>query len=26
VTFAAAGTYRFFCLIHPFMSATVTVQ
>lgn len=26
VTFAAAGKYRFFCLIHPFMSATVTVQ
>jgi len=26
VTFAAAGTYRFFCLIHPFMDATVTAQ
>jgi plastocyanin len=26
VTFAAAGTYEFYCLIHPFMHATVTVK
>ena len=26
VTFAAAGTYRFFCLIHPFMEGTVTAR
>jgi plastocyanin len=26
VTFAAAGTYQFYCLIHPFMHGTVTVQ
>ena len=26
VTFAAAGTYTFYCLIHPFMHATVTVK
>jgi plastocyanin len=26
VTFGAAGTYTFFCLIHPFMKGTVTVQ
>jgi plastocyanin len=26
VTFAAPGTYQFYCLIHPFMHATVTVQ
>lgn len=25
VTFAAAGTYTFYCLIHPFMKTTVTV-
>jgi plastocyanin len=25
VTFAQAGTYTFYCLIHPFMKATVTV-
>jgi plastocyanin len=25
VTFAQAGTYEFYCLIHPFMHATVTV-
>ena len=25
VNFAAAGTYQVFCLIHPFMQATVTV-
>jgi plastocyanin len=26
VTFGAAGTYNFYCLIHPFMKGTVTVQ
>lgn len=26
VTFAAAGTYTLWCLIHPFMKATVTAQ
>lgn len=26
VRFAAAGTYRFFCLIHPFMQATITAK
>jgi len=26
VRFDAAGTYQFYCLIHPFMHATVTVQ
>jgi hypothetical protein len=26
VTFGAAGTYQFYCLIHPFMHATITVQ
>jgi plastocyanin len=26
VTFAAPGTYQFYCLIHPFMHATVTVK
>jgi plastocyanin len=26
VTFGAAGTYTFYCLIHPFMKGTVTVQ
>jgi plastocyanin len=26
VTFAGAGTYQFYCLIHPFMHATVTAQ
>jgi len=26
VTFTAAGMYQFFCMIHPFMHATVTVQ
>jgi plastocyanin len=26
VTFGAAGSYDFYCLIHPFMKATVTVQ
>ena len=26
VTFGAPGTYEFYCLIHPFMHATVTVQ
>lgn len=26
VTFAAAGTYRFFCLIHPFMQATIRAR
>jgi plastocyanin len=25
VTFAAPGTYNLFCMIHPFMKATVTV-
>jgi len=25
VTFAAPGTYQFFCMIHPFMHGTVTV-
>lgn len=25
VTFAAAGSYTFYCLVHPFMKATVTV-
>lgn len=26
VTFSAAGTYTFYCLIHPFMKATITAQ
>jgi plastocyanin len=26
VTFGAAGTYTFYCVIHPFMKGTVTVQ
>jgi plastocyanin len=26
VTFGAPGKYDFYCLIHPFMKATVTVQ
>lgn len=26
VTFAAAGTYTFYCLIHPFMKATIKAQ
>jgi plastocyanin len=26
VTFGAAGTYTFYCLIHPFMKGTVTAQ
>jgi plastocyanin len=26
VKFSAAGTYQFYCLIHPFMHGTVTVQ
>lgn len=26
VTFGAPGTYQFYCLVHPFMHATVTVQ
>jgi plastocyanin len=26
VTFSAAGTYQFYCLIHPFMHGTVVVQ
>lgn len=26
VTFAAAGTYRFFCMIHPFMDATIRAR
>jgi plastocyanin len=26
VRFAAAGTYDFYCLIHPFMRATITAQ
>ena len=26
VTFGAPGTYDFYCMIHPFMKATVTVQ
>jgi plastocyanin len=26
VTFGAAGTYNFYCLIHPFMKGTVVVQ
>lgn len=26
VTFASAGTYTFYCLIHPFMKATVTAS
>ncbi len=26
VTFAAAGTYTFYCMIHPFMKATITAQ
>jgi plastocyanin len=26
VTFAGPGTYTFYCLIHPFMKATVTAQ
>jgi plastocyanin len=26
VTFGAPGTYTYYCLVHPFMKATVTVQ
>ncbi|MEA2254813.1 MAG: Cupredoxin-like domain, partial [Solirubrobacteraceae bacterium] len=26
VTFSQAGTYTFYCLIHPFMKGTVVVQ
>ena len=26
VTFAAAGTYTFYCMIHPFMKGTITAQ
>jgi len=26
VTFSAAGTYEFYCLIHPFMHGTITAQ
>jgi plastocyanin len=26
VTFNAPGTYQFYCLIHPFMHATVVVK
>ena len=26
VTFSAPGTYQFYCMIHPFMHATITVQ
>ena len=26
VTFAAAGTYNFYCMVHPFMHGTVVVQ
>ena len=26
VTFGSPGTYTYYCLIHPFMSGTVTVQ
>jgi len=26
VRFAGAGTYKFYCLIHPFMQATITAQ
>ena len=26
VTFGAPGKYDFYCMIHPFMKATVTVQ
>jgi len=26
VTFSAPGTYQFYCMIHPFMHGTVTVQ
>ena len=26
VTFGAPGTYTYYCLIHPFMKGTVTVQ
>ncbi len=26
VTFGEAGTFDFYCLIHPFMKATVTVK
>lgn len=26
VTFTAAGTYEFYCLIHPFMHGTITAQ
>jgi len=26
VTFKKAGTYKYYCAIHPFMTAKVTVQ
>jgi plastocyanin len=26
VTFGSAGSYKFYCLIHPFMAGTITVQ
>jgi plastocyanin len=26
VTFSTAGAYKFYCLIHPFMAGTITVQ
>lgn len=26
VTFGTAGSYKFYCLIHPFMNGTITVQ
>jgi plastocyanin len=26
VTFAAPGTYNFYCLVHPFMHGTVVAQ
>jgi plastocyanin len=26
VRFSQAGTYQIYCLIHPFMHATITVQ